>query len=93
MEEIEVDEFGNKIKRVKLGEGGFGIIIVEASQEYLDKLKMEEEASKVVCPYCSEKFNPEDLEGHKRECKKTIYSKLKTVEEKLAFMEKELGLI
>ena len=87
-----VDEEGRK--SIKEYPSGVKVIaLVEPSEEYLAKLQAKREASKQKCKYCGQVFYADELELHEPECRMKTFQSLRTLEEKLNFIAKELGLI
>ena len=88
-----VDEEGRK--SIKEYPSGVKVItLVEPSEKYKSIMQAEREASKQKCKYCGQVFYADELESrHELECRVTTYQKLRTLEEKVNFIARELGLI
>ena len=47
----------------------------------------------IECRYCGEKFSWGGITDHEAECRRKTFQSLRTLEEKLDFIARELGLI
>ena len=47
----------------------------------------------IKCKYCGETFSWGDITDHEAECRRKTFQNFRTLEEKLDFIARELGLI